>query len=717
MSDIEKIAPMFGQEDEPSEPFGAPVRSSSDIVSGFRDLIRDVNDMQEETSDMQKVLEGVEAEIEQLEVEAEGEESDTPIASSINEPLTEEDILDLVKKEIDSAIEYHGQFVDQFVSCNKSYHAVLEDKYNLEGRSTIVSSDVMDVIEWIMPSLMRLFTSAQDVVVISPLEGTDVESADLHQELINYQFMYKMDGFVKLYTWFKDALIYGTGVLKLGWDTSYVKKNFSMKEVSEEDFNKLLENENISIEGFDEYDRVEVSEMEEGSFETTPVKVYKNVKGFIKKLSYNGPIVENIPISSFFIESGARSIHEANFVAHRVQRTMDYLRRKQRDGIYKNVDSIIVSAEGDSTPPEMMADYTEIEAQTKGLIELEAQSDSPVGREQVWVWECWVRLDIDGDGLLETLLVTVANDVLLRVEENPFDFNEPPFEVLMPILDTHKFYGISLTQLVNEFQRMKTALLRNIFDNLAFSVNKWYVVRRDAGLDFNAMRNVVPGGMVMADDPNNGVREMTQDPFPASVFNILEYLDVMKENRTGVTRYNQGLDAASLNKTATGMSAIMTASQQRLELIARLFAETGLKNLFRKMISLNQQFIDKSFTFRLFNKAIVVTPDALDGSFDLLVNVGIGAGLRETQHNQMLQLLNILPSLAQLGLVEPIHVYNVIEKLLTSMGYKDIDSFIKKPQPGAMPQMPPAGGVKGVSPLGNQPQPGGISRTPTPQEM
>jgi hypothetical protein len=132
--------------------------------------------------------------------------------------------------------------------------------------------------------------------------------------------------------------------------------------------------------------------------------------------------------------------------------------------------------------------------------------------------------------------------------------------------------------------------------------------------------------------------------------------------------------------TATGVSALMTASQQRIELIARLMAETGVKQLFRKIISLNQQFVTEKIVIRLFNKQLEITPDKLDGSFDLMVNVGISAGMKELQQSQMLNLLNILPSLAELGLVQPLHIYNVVSKLLESMGYKDINNFIQNPE-------------------------------------
>jgi hypothetical protein len=557
-------------------------------------------------------------------------------------PLSEEDILYYVKKDIEAAKIFHDELTEKLIRSYNSYHAIIDQKYNIPGRSTIVSSDVMDTIEWMMPSLMRVFTAAQDIIVIEPVGGEDVESAEQHQALINYQFTYKMDGFTKFYTWFKDALIYGLGVVKLTWETFYDKREFSYEELTQEQFQALASQQNISIEAFDEYEvaNVELYSPEKGEIERTVLPsttMYKNVKGFIKRITYSGPWLETIPVSSFYIEPGARSVREANFVAHRVRRTLDYLKRMQREGVYHNVENLIPNAEGDE---EDYDKYYLLESQSKHGKDVDDLPDIP-GREYKWVWECWVKLDVDGDGLLEPLLVTICDDVVLRVEENPFDHGEPPFETIVPIIDCHKIYGVSITDLVLEFQRLKTALYRNVFDNVAFSINNWFLVRRDSGTDITALAQVKPGSVVFTEDVNEGVREMTPRPLPPGIFNLFEYLDSSKENRTGVTRYNQGLNAASLNKTATGISAIMTASQQRIELIARLFAETGVKHLFRKMISLNQQFITNDFVLRLFGKPLMISPDKLDGSFDLMVNVGIGAGLKELQQSQMINLLNI----------------------------------------------------------------------------
>ncbi len=600
----------------------------------------------------------------------EGEDGEPP-----RKVLNEDEIGELVKRDIEAAKQYQQRFLKKWSEIYRYYKAIPDQEYLEKGRSQIVTSDIMDTIEWILPSLMRIFTASDDVVVINPVGPEDEEAAKLMQDLINYQFNYKMDGFLKLYTWFKEALIYGTGIIKVSWDRRYNKKNFFFDELTEEEFEALKERSDVSIESFEVYNEFVGSISPLGDEMIEVKKVYKNVTGFYKKLTYEGPVLENIPITAFYIEPGARNISEANFVAHRTIRTMDYLRRMQREGIYHNVEKVVVS-EAEPIAPEDLAVFTE-----DRMPEVSVKSPTSPGREKVEVWECWVKLDVDGDGLLEPLVVTIANDTVIRVEINPFEHGEPPFEALVPIIDVHKFYGISLSELVMEIQKIKTAIIRLLLDNMAFVTNKMYLVSRMGRVNLQSLAKSRPGGIVEVDDINS-VRELVTTPLPAYVFNLLDYLDVQKEMRTGVNRFFQGLPAnmLSVSKTATGVAAMLSAAQQKVDLIARIFAETGVKKLFMKLISLNQQFIRKEMVVRIFNKELRITPDALDGSFDLLVNVGIGAGLKEVHAQKLIQLLNILPPLAQLGLVTPEHIYNIVKELLLALGFKDISKFITKPE-------------------------------------
>jgi hypothetical protein len=166
---------------------------------------------------------------------------------------------------------------------------------------------------------------------------------------------------------------------------------------------------------------------------------------------------------------------------------------------------------------------------------------------------------------------------------------------------------------------------------------------------------------------------------------MLETVEVWKENRTGVTRYNQGLDSKSLNKTATGISQIMSASQQRMELIARLFAETGVRDLFQAFADMNIKFLETESNIRVNDQWLDISPESIDGKFDITIDVGVGTGTNEIKTNQMMQMLNVSVPAAQMGIVTPENVYNMLSEVWQLMGYKNTDKFVTEPQAQGLP--------------------------------
>ena len=190
--------------------------------------------------------------------------------------------------------------------------------------------------------------------------------------------------------------------------------------------------------------------------------------------------------------------------------------------------------------------------------------------------------------------------------------------------------------------------------------------------------NPRPGGVVRTDVPG-AVRPLTPPPLQQAGFMALEFEQTQLEQRTGITRYNQGLDSRSLNKTATGITALMGASQQRIELIARLFAETGVRSLFVKALSLNRQFMRDEFVVRLYGEPIVINKDDVSGQFDILVSVGISASKQEVVQQQMIQLIQMAPGLAQAQVMTPDNIYAIMVKLLEGWGFKDHSQLMTNP--------------------------------------
>jgi len=457
------------------------------------------------------------------------------------------------------------------------------------------------------------------------------------------------------YRWFKDAFIGGLGVIKCWWEREVedlpMKGLFSIEEAE-----ALKQAENIEV--------VKIEPAENG--------VYAVVTYRLKKIKKNQPVFTNIPPNEFIYHPDASSIENATFVAHRKLVTADYLRRKAQEGLYKK-EAVEEAIRKGQEQENVSWDELNVALKPDSSQFTPPQVDDEA-RKIFKLYECYTKYDINNDGLLEPVIVTVVNDTILRVEENLY--GRPPFFVLAPILEPYEIWGKSFSDILADIQAIKTALIRQILINIALNndpkleVLETAVNLQDLVLDKEFIRVRQLGA----------IRPLPIQPLAPWTYNFLEYIEGLKENRTGVTRYNQGLDARSLNKTATGIQLIMSAAQQRLELIARIFAETGIKDFFRFLIELNQRFITQDVVIRLTNQTLQISPDDIRGDFDLKINAGMGVGVKEQQLHNLQMIMQVYPQLVQAGIVTPKNIYNLAKKFVEALGFKNVDEFLTDPE-------------------------------------
>ena len=618
-------------------------------------------------------------------------------------------VLRIIKDDIETGRRANENEQDQRVRNYNIYRAKGDGLKDRPGRSRIKSSDTMDAIEWMMPSFMKTFAGSNSCVSVSPVGTEDVAKAEKLQKLLNWQFMgRRVKGFRVLYEWIKSALIYGTSVVKVTWRDIYVTKGFDVPVASEAEIAAMLDSDDyIDVQGLPEDippGAVITEEMmafaqshpdmlaKIGYINAIPqqvqpvaleaMRVYRDVRGTRRIKSYSGPMVEVISPEDFWMDPKADAIEEALFVIHRVWRTYGELRDMEREGIYKNVEK--VKDWGDKSRSEFenaeSAERYAAAGQVDPATNASPNEDLQPARRKLEVFEWWGLLDLKGDGYQEPYLVVVCGDVILRMEKNPYGHGQAPFEVLRPMLDPYKFSGVGMPELVGEFQALKTAILRQTLDNVSFQNNGMWLVNRNAGVDTSALLNPRPGTIVKANITQGAVVPITPSSLQSMPLNMLELIDSMLQKRTGVTSYNQGLDANSLNKTATGITRIMDASAQRIELIARVMAETGIKPLYQKLLMLNQQFIDQTIVIRVFNRPVEISPDDLIGDFDVTVDVGGATGRDETRSQQMMLLLQYAANLMSLQVMRPMNIYEICKRLMELWGWKDYDRYLSNPQ-------------------------------------
>ena len=582
---------------------------------------------------------------------------------------TEEELVARIQEEITDSLGY-GDEISQQRERAMEYYYGLPFGNEVEGRSQFIDSTVQDTIEWIKPSLMRVFAAGDDMVKFTPHGPEDVPMAEQASDYVNYVFTKDNPGFEILYSWFTDALLSKNGIIKVWWDET--------EESTREEYYDLTDIEVESIISDDDVDVVQHTE-EEREVESDLGQVVETRHDLvIKRKERDGKIkIENVPPSEFLISREAKAIPQARFVCHRVRKTLSELREMYPDQDLEPED--LGGDEDDTTFPserESRFDFDNSSSFHFGASEPEEALRSYL------VHESYLKTDFDGDGIAELRKVCVVGDYVL--ENDPIDAT--PFVSITPIKIPHKFFGLSVADLVMDLQLMKSTLMRNLMDNM-YNMNfgRYAVLEGQANLDDLLTQR--PGGVVRVKSPN-AITPLTTPPLEPYAFQMLEYLDGVRESRAGVSKMSQGMHDNPLTShtTATAVNAVMTAAQSRVELIARNFAETGVKDLMLVIYKLLYKFQDKERMVMLRNEWVPVRPDVWKDKYDCTVSVALGTGNKDQQMAHLSQMLSFAGEAMGGGLriVSEQNMYNLGSALIKAMGFQNVSDFLTDPS-----QIPP----------------------------
>ena len=604
----------------------------------------------------------------------------------------------ILSNQIKNALGYLGGQLSQ--SRKKSVEYYLGDKLGTEidGRSQVVSTDVADTVESVLPSLLRIFTASDKVVRCDPVTAEDVPLADQATAYINHVFYKDNNGFELLYNFFKDALIEKNGFLKVYYDESQKVEHETYKNLTQAEKDALndtkdeieeVEEEIIVDEKAKEAFEKQVEALEAQGLDTSQIQEpnFNLYNCKIKRITKQGKIkIESIPPEEFLIDRTAKSIDDAEFVSHKVLMTRSQI-----------IEMGFDEEEVMKLPTSSVDIYNNEEiVRQRNIDEYPVDTPADKSTEKVLLYESYVRYDYDGDGIAELRKIISAGDDGYAVLENmPCD--NIPFVTVTPIPMPHRFYGRSISALVEDIQLMKSTVMRQLLDNM-YLTNNNRVAIMDGMVNMDDLLTTRPGGVVRTKQPPNQVMQPLQaQPISQQAFPLLSYLDSVREVRTGISKQVQGLDPNTLNaKTATGVNALMTQTQMRSELIARIFAETGVKDLFRKIFELMVKYQDKERIVMLNNQYVPVKPTEWKDKFNINIVVGLGTGSKE---QQILLLNNILERQIQafslqggkeMPMVTLKNMYNTLSKIIENAGLKNVESYFVDPDLGKQMMQPPA---------------------------
>ncbi|MDY0227228.1 MAG: hypothetical protein RBR38_10405 [Desulfomicrobium apsheronum] len=538
--------------------------------------------------------------------------------------ISDDDIKAIIDPELERAKDWHRQLADERKKCRELYDmAPLGNE--VEGFSQSVSSTVFETVEWLKPGFSDIFCHPDFFTV----KMREAERGERIKEIVRYQLFDQQAGPKIIRDYLDNALKYHNGVFKTCFveESDDVEEEYAQLSIEQA---KQLEQQGAT---FAKYDEVQGVDPQTGQ----PVKWLENVKVVRKDVKFAGPKVMVVPPWEFFISPGATSIDGARLVAHCVPRTLHDIKVGERTGIYKKGSfAKLKDRAGEAREVSEYLDEKAEQYEQDGLTVDEftthsSQDDNhkaAVPNRKLNVWEIYTRLDIDGDGLLETVIVRMAEGEVLQIEENPY--KRPPFRAGRAIEIAHRFEGRALPLVLEHDQKELTNLHRLFVDSAAEAAYPTAISGDQSFMQQWAERSI-GDALFIQGNPSEKVT-FAQAPGPNLVLTTaIEMREGIVERKSGVSRYNQGVDADSLNKTATGMSIISSAGAQRQKSMARVLGE-AIADVIKDMIRINELFppyID--------DVDLQPEPGLFEGKFSIEIEVGVGPQDRMAQSQYLAQ--------------------------------------------------------------------------------
>lgn len=592
--------------------------------------------------------------------------------------MTDQELQGIVGKEIDDSIDYIDNWVSPVRATATQYYRGEPFGDEEEGRSQVVSMDVRDTVQSIMPSLMRIFHGSDRTVEYVPQGAEDVASAKQATEYANYIINRDNNGFLEMHSAFMDALVRKVGILKCYWED---KTDFETIEYTGVDDNALAA---LMADPDAEVD-IDISEpVGEAQMDPMTGQIIMPPMVHDLRVTYTRPDgrvkLEALPPEEFLISREAKSVEEADYVAHRRIVTVSEL-----VAMGYNYDEVYnLSSSHDDMD-------TNVERNTRNpALSNDMNSRSDAAMRKVLYVESYIRVDFDGDGIAELRKICTGGDGNVILNNEPCAM--APFATLCPDPEPHDFFGMSIFDTVADIQRIKSVIMRNTLDSLSLSIHPRIAVV-EGMVNMDDVMNTEMGAIVRQRAAGQ-VQPLTTPFVGQQAFPVLQYMDEIKEARTGISKASMGLDAGALqSSTATAVAATVSSAQAHIEMIARVFAETGVKRLYELVLHNITTHQDKARMVRLNNDFVEMDPRVWNANMDVSVSVALGRG-SDTERMMMLRQIGEMQkeAMSTMGPQNPLtditKLSNTLKEMTVLAGFKDTSQFWGDP---AQYQPPPEG--------------------------
>ena len=612
-------------------------------------------------------------------------EISTDIAAT--EPMDDAELQSIITQDLTDAVSYVDSDLSPTRAKGTEYYRGDLFGNEVEGNSKVVAMEVRDTVSAMLPSLMRVFFSSENVVEFAPRGPEDTKMAQQATDYANYVFQNDNNGFLTSYAIFKDALVRKCGIAKFWWEDEEKVRIEEYTGLDDQTLEMLMQEPGGEVKIITSYPDPAIDEAQLTTVDPTtgqpivmPAPMVHDVQ--IKRITKDGRIrIMAVPPEELLLDRRARSFDDATIIAHRQMATVADLLAMgyDQDEIEENLSTTDLDSNDEYLARQPLST-------TFGTND----AANPMMRRVLYI-EAYSRVDYDGDGIAELRKVCCMGGgykVVRNLPASYIPFADFPCD---PEPHTSPLEAMSIFDITRDLQEIKSEILRNTLDSLAQSIHpRTAVVEGQVNID--DVLNNETGAIIRMRAP--GMVQPLTTPFVGqAAFPMMEYMDQIKEDRTGMSKAAMGLNADALqSSTKAAVNATINASQGRIELTARILAE-GMKKLFKGILFLATTHQDKARMVRMRNEWVQIDPRFWDTSMDANINIALGNG----DTNEKLQALMMIMAkqeqiLQQLGptnpLVTPQQFSNTLRKIVELSGFKDATSFFQNIPADYVPPTP-----------------------------
>lgn len=530
--------------------------------------------------------------------------------------------------EMEDAIPYHStqvQKIDEWLENLNASQSKTKDgtKKKSKTRSEYQPRLIRKQAEWRYPSLTEPFLNTPDMFQVEPRTAMDVRRAVQAGLMLNYQFNNKINKVSFVDEFIRALVDEGTAIVRTAWnyttrtetrevpvieyrrsnDQKYGQRIAELIEASQSNpdiLNTLPEPNRIALELSIE-NGYPVKAVDTGETEIEEYEVVVNDEPELEVCDYRSVMID---------PTCKGNIDKANFVIYKFETSKAEL---QATGLYKHLDLINLD---DSS---ILKETDDIE-DNHSVDSFNFKDDA---RKRIVAHEYWGYWDVDGNGTTKPIVATFVNNVMIRLEENPYNHGKLPFDIACLMPKRKSIYGEPDGELITDNQKVVGALSRGMIDLMAKAANSQtgYAKGFLDPLNRKRLSNQQDYEFNPTKPPDRSIYQHKFPEIPASAYNMVQMHQNDAESFTGVKAFQQGINGDSLGSSVGGIrSALDAAGKRELSILRRAVA--CMTSVGKKILSMNAQYLDGEQFVKVTDEEFVeINPDDLTGEFDLKLDI------------------------------------------------------------------------------------------------